>query len=89
MSKRKSEDVEMTLEEAKAYRASLAVKKEKILTDAQKREAFRVFWAREKSKYSKSKEIESILWIHLKAIKMNEPDKFEAGIKNFGLKKIK
>jgi hypothetical protein len=80
---------DMSLEEAKAYRASLAVKKEKVFTEAEKREAFRIFWAQEKAKYNKDRNIESILWLHLKAIKMDTPDQFESGIQNFGLKKVR
>jgi hypothetical protein len=52
------------------------------------REAFKLFWAQEKSKYGKSKDLEEILWCHLKAIKMDHPEKFEDGIAHFGFKKI-
>lgn len=89
MSRKKSEEKSMSLAEARAYRASLAKAKESELTMAQKREAFRIYWAKEKSKYSQTKDIEQIIWIHLKAIKMETPEKFADGIKNFGLKKIK
>lgn len=89
MSKKKVEEKEMTLQEAKAYRASLAKKSSPDLTAAQKREAFRIYWAQERSKYGQSKEIEQVLWIHLKAIKMDTPEKFEEGIKHFGYKKVK
>ena len=84
-----SEQIEMSLEEAKAYRASLYKPQPKVLTDAQKREAFRIWWASQKRKYSKSRRIEQALWLHLKAIKMDDPENFEKGIFNFGLKKAK
>lgn len=84
----KDQNKEMTLEEAKAYRASLHKPVIKQLSDQDKKEAFRVFWAQQKKKYGKSKELEQILWLHLKAIKMDQPEQFEAGIANFGLKKV-
>lgn len=81
---------EMTLEEAKAYRASLNKPKEKVLSEQAKREEFRLFWAREKAKYGKVKEkdLEGILWLHLKAAKLDSPEQFEEGLKHFGLKKV-
>lgn len=79
---------EMSLEEARKFRASLAKPEEKKLEESEKREAFRLFWAQEKYKYGKSKDLEQILWLHLKAVKMDEPEKFEDGLSHFGLKKI-
>lgn len=80
---------EMTLEEAKAWRASLAKKEEKVLSAQEKREAFRVFWAVEKAKYGKGKDLEEILWVHLKAISKDKPEQFAEGLDHFGLKKIR
>jgi len=80
----------MSLEEAKAYRASLYRPVKKALSEQQKREAFRVFWALEKAKYGKrKKDLESLLWLHLKSSKLDEPEQFEAGLNHFGLKKIR
>lgn len=87
--KKASDEVEMTLEEAKAWRKSLHVEKPKELTDSQKREEFRVFWAQEKANYGKGKDLENVLWTHLKSIKMTDPTKFAEAISHFGLKKIK
>lgn len=78
---------EMTAEEAKAFRASLAVPQEIKLTEQQKREEFRVFWAQAKRKYGQPKELEDILWLHLKSSNLSEPSQFEAGLAHFGLKK--
>lgn len=86
---KKEKDVEMSLEEAKAYRASKHVEKPKKLDDVEKREQFRLFWATNKHKYGKAKDIEGILWVHLKAAKLDEPKDFEAGLAHFGLKKIR
>ena len=80
---------EMTLEEAKAYRASLYKPQKKELTAQDKKEQFRLFWAKSKKKYSsKTKEIEKILWLHLLSTGHDEPEKFEKGLQHFGLKKI-
>ena len=82
------ESKQMTAEEAKAYRASKHVPQEVQLTNEQKREQFRIFWAQAKRKYGKSKDLEEIVWLHLKSSKMDEPSKFEAGLVHFGLKKL-
>jgi len=84
-----SQPIEMTLEESKAYRASLHKTTEKVLSDDEKKEQFRLFWAKEKYKYGKAKSLEPILWMHLKATKQDDPSKFEAGLQHFGLKKVK
>lgn len=82
-------EFEMSLEEAKALRASLYKPEAKELSEEEKREEFRLYWAREKYKYGKSKQLEEILWLHLKASKMDKPEQFESGLKHFGLKKIR
>ena len=78
----------MTLAEAKAYRQSLNKPAEADLSEKQKREQFRLFWAKEKRKYGKDKELEEILWVHCKAAGFDDPKKFEDGLKHFGLKKL-
>ena len=80
---------EMTLQEAKAYRASLAPQDDKKLDDHEKREQFRLFWAENKYKYGKAKDLEDILWVHIKSAKLDEPKDLEAGLTHFGLKKIR
>ena len=83
------DEPEMSLEEAKAFRASLHVPKKKSFSEQEKREEFRIYWAQEKSKYGKSKDLEQILWVHLKSAKFDEPEQFEKGLQHFGLKAIK
>ena len=80
---------EMIAEAAKAFRASLYKPEVRVLTEKEKREQFRIFWAQSKRKYGKTKNIEDIIWLHLKSSKMDEPEQFEAGVAHFGLKKIK
>lgn len=89
MAKEEVHSEEMTLEEARAYRASLYKPTERILSEGEKAEAFRVFWAENRTKYNGSKDVEPVIWQHLKSIKMDGPDQFEAGIAHFGLKKVK
>ena len=86
MDKIMDDNKEMTLEEAKAYRASLAKPIEEKLTESQIREQFRIFWAQNRTKYGEKKELESILWLNMKSSGFDSPEKFEEGIKHFGLK---
>jgi hypothetical protein len=86
---KKEKAPEMSLEEAKAYRASKHVEQAPKLDSAEKREQFRLFWATNKYKYGKAKDLEGILWLHLKAVKLDDPKDFEAGLAHFGLKKIR
>jgi hypothetical protein len=88
--KEASQAQEMTAEQARAYRSSLYKPTEAAaLTEEEKRDKFRLHWAQEKYKYGKSKDLEEILWLHLKATKHDAPEKFEDGIAHFGLKKIR
>lgn len=88
MAKKSERQEEMTPEEAREYRAAQFKPAPRSLTLEERREAFRVFWAKEKIKYGKSKDLEQVIWVHLKAVKMDSPEQFEAGIQHFGLKKI-
>ncbi len=80
---------EMSLQEAKAYRASLYKEQPRKLDDHEKRELFRLFWAENKYKYGKAKDLEDVLWLHLKASKLDDPENFDNGLAHFGLKKIR
>jgi hypothetical protein len=85
----KNQSEEMSLEEAKAYRAANYKPEAKALSDQEKREEFRLFWAQQRKKYGKSKELEQILWLHLKAVKLDSPEQFDQGVAHFGLKKVR
>lgn len=87
--KEKQEKSEMTLKEAKAYRQSLHKEKVTQLDDHEKREQFRLYWAENKYKFGKAKDLEEILWVHLKSVKLDDPENFEKGLAHFGLKKIR
>ena len=89
------EDIRMTLEEARVIRLQKQTEANKKNPNAnqeselKRRQAFQEFWAMSRRAYGRpEKEIEDILWAHLKAIKHDNPEKFDAGIKHFGLKKI-
>ena len=77
---------EMTLEEAKAWRASLVKNEPKQMNDKEKRAAFKIYWAQNKKKFGMTNKLEEILWLHLVSTKNDSPEKFETGLKNFGLK---
>jgi hypothetical protein len=51
------------------------------------RDEFSLFWTRVRKEYNRSKDIEPVLWAHLKSIGHDKPELFEAGLKHFGLKK--
>jgi hypothetical protein len=87
--KAQMENKEMSAEEAKAFRASLYKPEPRKLSDQEKRESFRQFWVMNRKKYGKAKNLENVVWLHLKSMKMDEPAQFEAGVSHFGLKKLK
>lgn len=80
---------EMTMEQARAFRAAKHVPIVKPLTEDEKREEFRKFWASNKRKYGDPRNIEKALWLHLKTMKMDTPEQFKQGCEHFGLKSIK
>lgn len=55
--------------------------------EADCRESFRAFWAIARKEYKKPRELEDILWAHLRSAGFDRPDLFEKGIEHFGLKK--
>jgi hypothetical protein len=82
------EKEEMSIEEARALRASRHVACERTFSEQEKREFFRLFWAKERHKYGKEKDLEQIIWLHLKSSKLDDPEKFESGLAHFGLVKV-
>lgn len=86
--KEAKENQQMTLEEAKAFRSSLYKPENLTLSEQQKREQFRIFWAENRNQYGRPKSLENVLWIHLKSAKFDDPKNFEEGLRHFGLKKV-
>jgi hypothetical protein len=89
MAREKRPQEQMSPEDAKAFRASLYKEPKKAMSEKERRMQFKIFWAKEKAKYKKSRSLEEILWLHLKATKRDEPGQFEDGLRHFGLKKNK
>jgi hypothetical protein len=87
--KEKAAKDDMTLEEAKAYRASLWKPQKVELSVADRRNKFKLFWAQNRKQYGKTKMLESILWIHLQNTGNDQPEKFEEGMAHFGLKRVR
>lgn len=88
---KKTTDIQKKLEEAKKMRLEALAKAEKSVAKNEKdyKEEFEDFWAKNKKAYGKDKSLQNVIWVHLKAIKCDKPEKFEEGIENFGLKKLK
>lgn len=80
---------EMTLEEAKAFRASLYKEADKKpLSQKQKRDAFKIYWVQNKKKYGMTNKLEQVLWLHLVSTNNDSPENFDKGLANFGIKKV-
>jgi hypothetical protein len=87
--KSKIDDLREKLDEiSKREKPVIAVSQEadsyQLLKD---KESFKAWWAAKKKEYKRPKELEEILWAHLKATGNSTPDKFETGVEHFGLKK--
>jgi len=88
MAKQEFENKEMSLEESKAYRASLYKEVKKTLTQKQKRDAFKIYWTENKKKYGMTGKLEQVLWLHLVSTGNDSPENFAKGLQNFGIKKV-
>lgn len=69
------------------YRASRQSNFEAPASSENVREQFSAYWAIAKKEYKRSKDMEDILWAHLKAAGFDKPELFEEGLEHFGLKK--
>jgi len=96
MSKKKTrdeqiEDVQAKLDESRQARIELAARlsaktSDKAMTHYS---TFQEWWAANRKSYDRPKDLEEIIWAHLKAVGCNSPEKFEEGTTHFGLKKAK
>jgi predicted urease superfamily metal-dependent hydrolase len=87
---KKTSDVQQKLAAARQLRLEQAEKLGKA--EAKKevkdhKEEWSNYWTKNRKAYGESKEIGEIIWLHLKAIGCDKPEKFEEGIKNFGINK--
>lgn len=83
MAKKKDEPQLDHMKAAEEMRASM-IKEKKKKVDV--RQAFHKHFIKIKSKLNLKPEMEGVLWKHLKATKNDSPDKFDDGLRNFGLK---
>jgi hypothetical protein len=67
-------------------RAKLEADKPAPTSGDEHHEAFRQFFAKARHKLKLKRELENPVWLHLKAVGMANPDKFEDGLRNFGFK---
>jgi hypothetical protein len=59
------------------------------LPEVKRRQSFQEYWTSARRSFGRpERELEDILWAHLKAIKCDVPSKFEEGVAHFGLRKI-
>jgi hypothetical protein len=82
----KAENIQEKLEIARQAELKI-LKADNDMTEQEKKEAFKAYWARSRKLFNKEKEIEDVLWAHLKAIGCDSEELFDEGIANFGLKK--
>jgi hypothetical protein len=83
----KAENIKEKLDNARQAELIKIINTDNDMTEQEKKEIFKSYWARSRKLFNKEKEIEEILWAHLKAIGCDSEDSFEEGIANFGLKK--
>jgi hypothetical protein len=84
MAKKKDEPQLDHMKAAEEMRSTMIVEKKKKVDV---RQAFHKHFIKIKSKLNLKPEMEGVLWKHLKATKNDAPEKFDAGIQNFGIKK--
>lgn len=89
MAKKESQKKMLEMAPEKEASASVFQPVERPLQEHERRELFRVFWAENRNKYGKGRSLEEILWVHLKAAKLDDPNRFEEGLTHFGLKKVR
>lgn len=95
MSKKKTreeqiDDVQAKMDEARKARLEHASKRSAKSKDKKDNYVrFQEYWAAERRHYGRDKDLEEIIWPHLKAIGCDSPERFEEGIAHFGLKKGK
>ncbi len=82
-----AEELQSKLDRARQARLAMAKGKKLPVSQVEAREQFRVYWTAAKKEFNRGKDLEDILWAHLKSIKHDKPELFEAGVLNFGLVK--
>jgi hypothetical protein len=85
--KSRIEDIREKLEESKQNHLSSNFAAPKLSpTELSARDAFTEFWTRARKKYNRPRELEDVLWEHLKSSGHDKPHLFDEGLTHFGLK---
>lgn len=73
---------------AKARKRKVAIAKEPkvFVAETDQRESFRLYFIKLRKKLGLKRDLEEIIWTHLKAIGHDKEELFDAGIENFGYK---
>lgn len=73
---------------AKARKRNVAIAKKPIVFVAptNQRESFRLYFLTIRKKLGLNRDLEEIIWTHLKAIKHDKEELFSDGVRNFGYK---
>lgn len=79
------EEIREKIEEAQKIERPGQILEE--IDESKARLMFGDFWASERKSFGQPRELEDVLWAHLKAIKCDRPEKFEEGVAHFGLKR--
>jgi hypothetical protein len=81
--KTRVEDIREKLEQSKQNYAAPQISSNELTA----RDAFSEFWSRVRKEYNRPRELEPIIWAHLKSSGHDQPQLFEEGLTHFGLKK--
>ena len=77
---------EKSIERARKKRIALAKEKNIKIDETDQRKAFKKYFLKTSKKYNIRKDLEDIIWIHLKTIKKDSEELFDQGLKHFGIK---
>jgi len=81
--KTRVEDIREKLEESKQNYVAPQLSSQELSA----RDAFSEFWARVRKQYNRPRELETVIWAHIKSSGHDQPHLFEAGLTHFGLRK--
>ena len=91
MAKKKEEDQkekkqQLSPQELRRANYEASKKLGKIQREEDVREDFKKYFIKLRRKLNLNSQLEEVIWLHLKAIKMASQDKFDDGVRNFGYK---
>jgi len=83
--KPRDEQIKEKLEAAR--QVSPVAKKRDAYEESKAKEAFGTWWTAARKSYDRPKDLEDVLWAHLRSTGHDKPELFEKGVEHFGLKK--